>query len=312
MGALSGVYTTRVFCHSIAKLSKKCVEYEVMRGLSERSTSELSRVFTRFGSYLRSRKIRALDDLTATTIKDFLLYTNPLGSAAQGKTNVWSMRKLFAFLALRQIITGNPAGHIPHPKARPREKLPTYLKPAELSALLESAAQKRNLQDFTVLSLLATVGPRPHEIAKLRIQDVFPEEQYLFLHVKGGWFKRTPMSAAMAETLREYIEAYAPHGPRLFYNQWKKPIDRRWIERMVRDAGVQAGITCHVTPNILRHTFATYAADRHGAVVTRALLGHCCRSHSTDVYMHLVPGKFRALMNCHPYQTTIRTPGRKP
>jgi integrase/recombinase XerD len=221
------------------------------------------------------------------------------------------MRKLFSFLALRQIITDNPAGHIPHPKARPREKLPTYLKPAELSALLETAAQKRNLQDFTVLSLLATVGPRPHEIAKLRLKDVFPEEQYLFFHVKGGWYKRTPMSAAMAETMREYIEAYAPSGSRLFYNHWKKPIDRRWIERMVRDAGVQAGINYRVTPNILRHTFATYAADRHGAVVTRALLGHCRRSHSTDVYMHLIPSKFRALMNCHPYQTAIRAPRRK-
>jgi integrase len=143
------------------------------------------------------------------------------------------------------------------------------------------------------------------------LKDVFPEEQYLFLHVKGGWYKRTPMSAAMAETLREYIEAYAPSGPRLFYNHWKKPIDRRWIERMARDAGMQAGINYRVTPNILRHTFATYAADRHGAVVTRALLGHCRRSHSTDVYMHLIPGKFRALMNCHPYQTTIRPPRRK-
>jgi site-specific recombinase XerD len=311
MGAIGLAYGSRGFCDYVAGLTKKCIDSEVKRGLSERSVSELTRTFHRFIEYLRLKKIRTFDECSATTVKDFLLHTNQSASAAQGKTYVWSLRKLFAYLSLRQILPENPARHIPHPKARPREKLPTYLKPAELSALLEMAAQKRNLQDFTVLSLLATVGPRPHEIAKLRIKDVFPEEQYLFLHVKGGWYKRTPMSAAMAETLREYIEAYAPGGTRLFYNNWKKPIDRRWIERMVRDAGVQAGIKYHVTPNILRHTFATYAADRHGAVVTRALLGHCRRSHSTDVYMHLIPGKFRALMNCHPYQTTIRAPGRK-
>ena len=79
------------------------------------------------------------------------------------------------------------------------------------------------------------------------------------------------------------------------------------LERLVRDAARQAGIRHRVTPNILRHTFATWCADRHGAMVTRALLGHCGRSHSTDVYMHLIPGKFRVLMNNHPYQTTIRT-----
>ena len=58
--------------------------------------------------------------------------------------------------------------------------------------------------------------------------------------------------------------------------------------------------------------FYTYAADRHGITVTRALLGHSNHAHSntTEVYMHLIPSKFRVLMNAHPYQTTVRR--RKP
>jgi site-specific recombinase XerD len=47
---------------------------------------------------------------------------------------------------------------------------------------------------------------------------------------------------------------------------------------MVKDACRQAGIKRHITPRILRHTFATYAADRHGISITRALLGHANRS----------------------------------
>jgi integrase/recombinase XerD len=294
------------FCDKIASLSEKCIDSERVRGLSLRSLSELRRCFALFKEFVRLEGMTDVADFTPQSVKDFLLRVNPAGSPAQGKTYVWSMRKFFSFLSLRQIIPDNPARRIPHPKARPREKLPVYLKPAEIRALLEAAAAVRDLQDFTILSLLVTAGPRPHEIGKLRVQDIFIDEQYIVLHVKGGWYKRTPISDAMADTLRDYMDAYAPAGPALFLNTWKRPVDRRWVERLVRDAARQAGIKHRVTPNTLRHTFATWCADRHGAVVTRALLGHCSRSHSTDVYMHLIPGKFRVLMNNHPYQTTVR------
>jgi integrase/recombinase XerD len=297
--------------HYLTTLAEKCIDSERVRGLSERFLSELHHNMTVFNDYLRLQRLTALDDLKPETIRDFLLFANPADSASLGKAMVWSIRKFFAFLTLRQIIPANPARSIPHPKARPREKLPEYLKPAQLADLLQTAADERSQQDFTVLSLLATVGPRPHEIAKLRVKDLFLDQHYILLHVKGGWYKHTPISEPMAETLQEYVDEYAPQGPALFLNQWGRPIDRRWVERLVRDAALQAGIKQRVTPNTLRHTFATYAADRHGANITRALLGHCGRSHSTDVYMHLIPTKFRALMNSHPYQTVIRTPGRR-
>jgi integrase/recombinase XerD len=294
----------------LAGLTGKCLDSERVRGLSARSLTELRRIFDLFTEYMVSRDWCGLSGLTLPHLKSFLLQVNPSSSPSQGKMYVWGLRKLFSYLSLRQIVPDNPARFIPHPKARPREKLPEYLKAGELRALLETAAEARTLQEFTVLSLLATAGSRPHEIAKLRVQDVFPGERYIIMHVKGGWYKRTPISTAMAETLQEYIDAYAPAGPALFRNTWKRSIDRRWVERLVRSAAREAGISRRITPNMLRHTFATWCADRHGAVITRALLGHCSRSHSTDVYMHLIPGKFRMLMNRHPYQTTIRRPRR--
>jgi integrase/recombinase XerD len=306
MEAISRVNLCNDFCDKITSLSEKCIDSERVRGLSDRSLSELRRCFTSFREFVRLEGMTDVADFTPQSVKDFLLQVNPTGSPAQGKTYVWGMRKFFSFLSLRQVVTDNPARHIPHPKARPREKLPVYLKPGEIRALLETAASLRDLQEFTILSLLVTAGPRPHEIGKLRVRDVFIDDRYIVLHVKGGWYKRTPISDAMADTLRDYLDAYAPAGPALFLNTWKRPVDRRWVERLVRDAARQAGIKHRVTPNTLRHTFATWCADRHGASVTRALLGHCSRSHSTDVYMHLIPGKFRVLMNNHPYQTTIR------
>ena len=292
----------------VVRMGRQCLDAERSRGLSKRSLDEVEHWIDRFGIFAQTLELATPRDVTTGVVRDFLISVNPKNSASLGKTIVWCMRKFCSFLALRQVIPESPAQAIPHPKARPREKLPEYLKPPELSALLETAFTKRSLQDLTIISLLVTAGPRPKEIVTLRRKDIFFDEQFIFLKVKGGWFKRTPISESMAATLREYLDTIPPDRPLLFPNQWGKPIDTRWIERMVRDAAAQAGIKRRITPRILRHTFATYAADRHGITVTRALLGHSNHSHSntTEVYMHLIPSKFRVLMNCHPYQATVR------
>lgn len=296
----------------VMRMGRQCIEAERSRGLSKRSLEEVERWIEQFGEFALAHDLATPRALTTGVVRDFIMAVNPKDSAAMGKTIVWCMRKFCSFLALRQVVPESPAQPIPHPKARPREKLPEYLKPPELSSLLETAFTKRSLQDLTIISLLVTAGPRPQEIVTLRRKDIFIGEQFVFLKVKGGWYKRTPISECMAETLREYLDTTPPDRSLLFANKWGKPIDTRWIERMVRDAATQSGIKRRITPRMLRHTFATYAADRHGITVTRALLGHSSHSHSntTEVYMHLIPSKFRVLMNCHPYQTTVRR--RKP
>jgi integrase/recombinase XerD len=292
----------------VVRMGRQCVEAERSRGLGTRSLEEVKHWIERFGVFAQTHKLATPQDVTTGVVRDFIIAANPKDSASLGKTIVWCIRKFCSFLALRQVLPVSPAQPIPHPKARPREKLPEYLKPSELYALLETAMTKRSLQDLTIISLLVTAGPRPKEIVTLRRKDIFIGEQFVFLKVKGGWFKRTPISESMAATLQEYLDTIPPDRPLLFPNQWGKPIDTRWIERMVRDAAAQAGIKRHITPRILRHTFATYAADRHGITVTRALLGHSNHSHvnTTEVYMHLIPSKFRVLMNSHPYPATVR------
>jgi integrase/recombinase XerD len=281
-----------------------CLTAERSRGLSERSLKELQLHLSRFNTFCQNRRIGKINGCTPAILKDFLLYINPFASPAQGKAIVWSLRKLFGYLSLWGDIAENPAKALSHPKLSRRSKLPDYLSASNLRTLMEYVTLHGTLQDLTILSLLATVGARPVEICKLRRRDVHCGEQYIFLSVKGNWYKRTPLSAAMAELLEDYIAALTHDSERLFLNQWGRPIDTRYIGRQLKRFASEAGLPHTITSNTLRHTFATYAADRHGVMVTRALLGHCPQSHATDVYMHLSPSKFRPLMNCHPYQTT--------
>jgi site-specific recombinase XerD len=298
-----GLVTRQASIVDLGPMIRSCLQSEDARNLSVRSIDELTRNLELLQDYCRQQNITGIDDLTPALLKDFVIASGK-NSPTTTKLLVWTVRKFGDHLALLGELPTNPAAALKHPKISRRARLPEYLSPTELHDLLETAVVLRDLREVTVICLLATAGLRPFEVASLRRCDIDTGQQCVYLRVKGNWRKRTPLSAVMAETLSDYLAAYPDRNDILFRNDWGNPIDKRWVLRLVRAVAKQAGIRRRITPRILRHTFATYLADRHGKQITRALLGHG-GDHSTDVYMHLIPSKFRPLMNKHPYWTTI-------
>jgi site-specific recombinase XerD len=110
-----------------------------------------------------------------------------------------------------------------------------------------------------------------------------------------------PLSRPLIRILEPYLDSRDDDVPAACINDQGRPLTVSWIQRLVRDCGAQAGIA-DLPPNILRHTFATHAADRHGVVVTKALLSHSDLTRS-EVYLHLSASRFRAVVRLHPYQS---------
>lgn len=280
-----------------------CLRAEAERGLSGRTMQELRRYFGELLEYVRQHGVGSIGHITPAFLNDFLLTRADGTSAALVKAYVWSLRKLGSFLALRQIVDENPARHLRHPRISKRAHLPEYLTAGQLRQLLEGCAQTQDLMDLCVVSLLATTGLRPHEITTLKRDDVLLGRQLLLVRVKGGWMKRTPISNHMTELLRAWYAQRTDDCDMAFVSRRGRCLPVDGVRRIVREAGQQAGLPFALTPRQLRHTFATFAVDRHGITMTRALLGHSSAQH-TAIYTHLAPGKFRRLMHSHPYQTT--------
>lgn len=288
----------------LLSLIERCLKAEESRNVSARSLFELNLHLQRFVIYCASLGIVSFEEITSSLLKNFILEINPTGSPAQGKAIIWTLRKFFAYLTLWGLLSINPAAVLKHPKISVRNKLPQYLTSAQLRIFLETASELDSLQDFVIISLLATTGARPNEIVTLKRSNCSCMQDSISLQVKGNWTKQTPISPVMSELLSDFLNTLSDTSEQIFNNQWGNPIDVRYIQRLVRLVGENAGLPNRVSPITLRHTFATYAADRHGVLVTRALLGHCSASHATDVYLHLSPSKYRRLMNKHPYRFT--------
>lgn len=279
-----------------------CLSTQKTFGLSARSLKELDIHLQSLRLFCKNARLSDIRQLTPELLRGFLALHAPRGKTHL-KLVVWTLRTFGSYLALMQYLPDSPSKNLSHPVLRRREKLPRYLRPQELAALLDRAVQHHDLREAAVIMILCSAGLRPREITLLQPRHVNPLRSVIAVTVKGGWLKLLPIAAVLAEALQEYMQEYDLSGTcALFANDWGRPIDIRWIERLVRRVAREAGIRRTVTPCMLRHTFATYMADRHGKAITRAYLGHGA-SASTDTYMHLVPRAYRAYMNMHPHQT---------
>ncbi|MFX0195166.1 MAG: tyrosine-type recombinase/integrase [Candidatus Hodarchaeota archaeon] len=103
----------------------------------------------------------------------------------------------------------------------------------------------------------------------------------------------------MSAIFEAYLATRKDDLPALFINDKGRPVIMSFIQHMIKGVGKDAGIPFPLNPRHLRHTFATLAADRHGRVITSALLRHA-QPETTQVYMHLSSRHFQSIMNKHP------------
>lgn len=282
-----------------ASLIDRLLESERDRGLEERSLQDLAMQLRFFRRHADATGIQP-SQVTPAGLRQWCLDRVGSKSYATAKAVVWSVKQLFGWLTLVGECGSDPSAPLRYPRWRPRQSLPVYLKTEELRAVLAGSQRDDLFADFALLSLLASTGLRSGDVAGLMRVNVHADEQLISGRVKGGWTKRTVLSDAMAAILRRHLAERPDCAEALFVTRRGHPVRAAYIRKVAKRAGRRAGLEFTLTPQIMRHTFGTHAADRHGRTVTKALLGHC-RATTTELYTHLSPSRFRPLMNRHPY-----------
>jgi len=189
------------------------------------------------------------------------------------------------------------ADYIPFPKQHRR--LPTVLSPEEVARLIASAS---NLYHRTLLMTLYSTGMRRAELCRLRVSDV--DSQRMMIRIqqgKGSRDREVPLSPRLLETLRAY---WRWMKPRTFLfpgtvKGWRAdvPITSNIVWLACREAAQAAGITKHLSPHTLRHSYASHLLEAGADLRTiQVLLGHSRLEH-TLVYLHLSPKHLQAIAN---------------
>ncbi len=154
------------------------------------------------------------------------------------------------------------------------------------------------LRDRAIFELLFSTGLRISELTGLNRDDVNLTRREFMVRGKGQKDRPVFISQSAADAVQDYLDERKDKLPALFLNNSRnqpmvgtsgdyRRLTPRSIERIINKYVRAAGITKHVTPHTLRHSFATdllmNGADLRSV---QSLLGHSNIS-TTQIYTHV-------------------------
>ena len=131
----------------------------------------------------------------------------------------------------------------------------------------------------------------------LKVTDI--DSNRMLIRVDGGKGRKdrfTLLAETMLLDLRCYFLKYRPKEY-LFEGAKGGNYSAKSVAAIVKRAGVYAGIRKHVTPHILRHSFATHLLEQGTDLrYIQSLLGHNS-SKTTEIYTHVAVNSFKSIKN---------------
>lgn len=261
-------------------------------------------------------------DITPATIQSqdlehhlqSLTRTCPSPASLARKTS--AIRQFFRFCCLEQGLSANPAEGLPTPRL-PRA-LPKFLSHAEVEALIRAAQtglpypgpsditrQALQSRDRAMLILLYATGLRVSELVGLTLHQVERQSLYLRVRGKGDKERIVPFAPVAGQALEDWLTHHRSHltpgHAQLFCNQRGEPLTRQTFWTILKELGALADIKTHLSPHVLRHSFATHLLE--AGIHLRSLqmlLGHSDLS-TTQIYAHVAPEHLAEThTRCHP------------
>lgn len=207
-----------------------------------------------------------------------------------------ALRGFLTYLAKRDIPSLSP-DKIELPKAH--RKQVTFLHYDEVRALIEQidVSTPTGLRDRAILELLFSSGLRVSELTNLNRDHINTKRREFMVRGKGQKDRPIFISQTTADWVERYLTTRQDSLPPLFISYSKnveasnsgdyRRLTARSIQRMVSKYARLAGITKHVSPHTLRHSFATDLL-MNGADIrsVQSMLGHSNIS-TTQIYTHV-------------------------
>jgi len=174
------------------------------------------------------------------------------------------------------------AALIPVPKRE--ATIPAFLTANEVKSMIESSYSLRNA---FVISLLYSSGIRLSELIRLNRGQIV--DRRFTVIGKGDKPRLCFIDRRTEQLMEDYLATRADNSEALIVSaQNKARMTATNIQLLVHNSAVRAGITKHVTPHTLRHSFATNFIKNNGNIrYLSTMLGHASVD-TTMVYTHVV------------------------
>lgn len=284
------------------------------RGQSEHTQKTYAALLNKFIGWAQKQKITDWKSVEFSHLTSFLLHERdrPLANEKEKSPRrlspesvyleIAALRAFYKFAETERFLPVNVAENLSLP--RRWKRLPKALSDEEIKRLLapsEPGAPEtpRSLCDRAMLELAYACGLRLAELRNLRLEQLHLDAGFVNVIGKGNKERVVPVGRKAIEAINRYLskgrpDLVRPHSPgNVFLTQRGTPFAQVTLWLRITNRVKRAGIERHVTPHMLRHSFATHLLE-HGADlrVIQELLGHASIS-TTEIYTHVAGNRLR-------------------
>ncbi len=250
-----------------------------------------------------------VDKITSEVIRKYRLWLNRYKNDNEGELatitqgyHLIALRGFLGYLSKRDIVSLS-ADKIELPKVA--RKQVTFLHFDEVTRMLDTIPldNETGLRDRAIIELLFSSGLRVSELVNLNRDHVNTKRREFMVRGKGRKDRPVFIGEAAAGRVEDYLASRLDNLPPLFLSYSRnnlssmtgdyRRLTSRSIQRMVTKYARLAGITKHVSPHTMRHSFATDLL-MNGADIrsVQSMLGHSNIS-TTQVYTHVTDEHLR-------------------
>lgn len=285
------------------------LEYlEIEQNRSQKTIANYDHYLTRLIDYAGDIQVTDIDQ---ELVRKWRLWLNRLGTNTSDELqkttqnyHLIALRSFLKFCAKRDWSALAPEKI---ELAKTTRKQVTFLNPDELQRLFAEPKLDTlpGLRDRAILELLFSSGLRVSELVGLDREHINLKRREFMVRGKGQKDRPIFISHDAADWVQKYLDQRTDTTKPLFIRySGRKTVDlsgnyhrltARSVQRMVARYALLAGITKHVSPHTLRHSFATdllmNGADLRSV---QALLGHSNIS-TTQIYTHVTDPHLKAV-----------------
>lgn len=277
-------------------------------GASINTVKSYRDTFVQFISFFETKyKIKSsklsFDDITASSIEDFLLWLEEEKriSIATRNQRLGAIHSFFKYIQHREPAYFNLCTSILSIgfKKTPLSAI-SYLSLDEIKILfsLPNKKIKQEYRDLTMLVILYDTGARVQELLDLKLQQIrLDSKPIVYLQGKGNKTRVVPIGNDTANIIKKYIvdNAITIQTDNLFKNKQQKPLTRAGVD-YVLNKYIEIGrkqkpnlFKKTVSPHCMRHSKAMHLLEAGvNLIYIRDFLGHASVT-TTEIYAKTNP-----------------------
>ena len=213
-----------------------------------------------------------------------------------------SLRNFYDYLVKKEIININYFKMFKNPK---KDKgLPKFVKEDDIDKMFSIPDTRTWIgeRNLLIIRMLYATGVRISELVNIRLNDINISDRTIKIFGKGSKERMVVFGNNTKDALDEYLargrrQVDFHDSEYLFLNKDGNKLSTRYIRKIIDDIIFKASIEMHVSPHMLRHTFATGMLNNGADLVSvKDLLGHESLD-TTSIYTHVSDDKIREIYN---------------